>query len=236
MRRRSASLARDTEQGAGRSSRPRGGGRAPPRFGNLPAPHDRAGPRGAVADRLALQEVRDVQVLLGVERDRPAARLAVGEHVGLVGPRRGSTGAPRARRRRSRTGSSSRRESRLSNWLPSPSRPGLTLSKPAATTVTRTSSPSASSTTAPKMMFASGWATRVMASAAWFTSCSVRSVGPGDRQQHALGAVDRGLEQRRADRGLRRLGRAVGARARSRCPSAPSPRPTSPTSRRRSRG
>ena len=60
--------------------------------------------------------------------------------------------------------------------------------------------------------------------------------GAGDGEQHALGAVDRGLQQRRArwppsprrPRGSRRC--------RARCPSAPTRRPSSRTSRRRSRG
>ena len=46
------------------------------------------------------------------------------------------------------------------------------------------------------MMLASGWATRVMASAAWLTSCKREVGGPGDGEQHALGAVDGRLEQR----------------------------------------
>ena len=88
-------------------------------------------------------------------------------------------------------------------------------SNPAAMTVTRTSSPSASSMTAPKMMFASGCAASGRR-ACGLVDLEDAEVGSAlDRQQHAVGAVDAGFEQRRGDRQLGCLDRAVGAACRS---------------------
>ena len=67
---------------------------------------------------------------------------------------------------------------------------------------------------APKMMFVSSVAAWRITSAASLTSISDRSLAAGDREQDAARADDLGVDQRRAQRALRRLARAIlgGAR------------------------
>ena len=85
--------------------------------------------------------------------------------------------------------------------------------KPVAITVTRTSSCWPSSITAPKITFAFWSAALVTTSAASFTSNRPRSARAGDVEQDAGRALDRRLEQRRADGGARGLAGAVLALA-----------------------
>ena len=114
----------DMERGAGSSfGQEAGEGRL--RARNLPAPHS-ARPRGDGPGPSVLQEIRDIQVLLGIERDRRGLRVArVREHVqvlvGVVGEdrrkglRRGCRRGPAPRaagRGGSRTGCSPWRTSR----------------------------------------------------------------------------------------------------------------------------
>ena len=65
--------------------------------------------------------------------------------------------------------------------------------------------------TAPKMMLASGWAASWTSRAASLISKRPRSRAALDGQQHAVGAVDAGLEQRAGDGELGGLDRAVVA-------------------------
>ena len=85
-------------------------------------------------------------------------------------------------------------------------------------TVTRTSSPIASSMTAPKMMFAFwiGGARDDLGRLVHLEQPDVRAAG--DVEEDPGRALDRRLEQRRRDGGARRLGRAVLAARRCRCP------------------
>src|SRR5438874_13641167 len=77
---RDASTCRSIERGR-EGPGPRGGGRAPLRSG-LPPPLARGAARGG-GSPLTLEEVGDVQILLGIERDR-RGRVFGGEHVRVV--------------------------------------------------------------------------------------------------------------------------------------------------------
>src|SRR5947208_5408138 len=77
---RDAGMCRSIERGR-EGPGPRGGGRAPLRSG-LPPPPARGAARGG-GSPLTLEEVGDVQILLGVEGDR-CRRIFGGEHVRIV--------------------------------------------------------------------------------------------------------------------------------------------------------
>ena len=137
---------------------------------------------GVGPSMVVLQEVRDVEVVVEVERGvaRPLRdRRRVGGAgsfgrgcAGVAGAgRRGGAGCGPGRGRRARLAAGSRRMSTFlyGSWP---------LSKPAAMTVTRTSSPRVSSMTAPKMMLASGWAASATSVAASLISNRPRSEPP----------------------------------------------------------
>ena len=84
-------------------------------------------------------------------------------------------------------------------------------SKPVAITVTRIGSIIESSMTAPKMMFASGDAAVCDDLGGLVDLEQPEVAAAGDREQHALRALDARLEQRAGDRRLRGVVRAVVA-------------------------
>ena len=117
--------------------------------------------------------------------------------------------------RRSRDGSSGSRRARGRERR---GRAGAGLPRPVATTVTQTWPVSRSSIVAPKMMFVSSVA-RCADDLRGLVDLEEREVvAARDREQDALRADDLGLDQRRAERPLDGLARAVVARSSSRCP------------------
>ena len=146
--------------------------------------------------------------------------------VALALSRPSETPGCRSRRRRSRARGGRGRPSRprggrrrcAACGLPRPP------SKPVAITVTRTSSCMPSSITEPKMMLRVLVGGRGDDLGRLVDLEQAEVLAAGDVQQDAGRALDRLLEQRRGDRVLGGLGRAVLAAGASRCPSGPSRR------------
>ena len=183
-----------------------------------PCANRRCRPRASL-----LQEVGDVELVVVVEDDGRGAAAGAGSHrrwrpaLGTDGAgSAAATGSTVGRCRRSRPAASPdlRRAARLG----ASACRGAPPSKPAAMTVTRTSSPRASSMTAPKMMLASGCAASATSCGGLVDLEEPEVAAAGDGQQHAVRAVDGGLEQRAGDRHLGSRRPHGRRRGRSRCP------------------